>query len=58
MLEVERVALDPAGTFDATIGPTLVSTAKGNIWLVTTVDGAQATARLWQMLEDPKTFAK
>jgi hypothetical protein len=53
---VQRVALDPTGAFDATMGPSLVPDAKGHVWLVTSVDGALASARLWQMLQDPKTF--
>ncbi len=53
---VEQVAPDPAGAFDATTGPTLVPDANGHVWLVTGVDGALATARLWQMLQDPHTF--
>ena len=58
VVTVERVALDPAGAFDAAIGPALVPDAKGHVWLVTGIDGALATARLWQMLQDPKTFGE
>jgi hypothetical protein len=53
---VEQVAQDPTGAFDTTIGPSLVPDANGHVWLVTGVDGALATARLWQMLQDPHTF--
>ena len=44
--------------FNSTIGPTLVPAASGNSWLVKAVDGAAASARLWQMLQDPETFGK
>jgi hypothetical protein len=58
VVSVARVAQDPAGAFDATTGPTLVPDAKGPLWLVTGVDGAAASARLWRMLQDPKAFAQ
>jgi hypothetical protein len=56
VVSVERVAQDPTGPFDANIGPKLVPDGNGHVWLVTGVDGALATTRLWQMLQDPKTF--
>lgn len=56
MTSVERVALDPAAVFDATIGPPLVPDPAGHIWLVTAIDPTAATTRLWQRLKDPKTF--
>ncbi len=37
--------------------PTLALDANGPIWLVSQINGALATARLWQMLLDPTTFA-
>lgn len=56
VVAVQRVALDPAGVFDTTMGPALIPDAKGHVWLVTSVDGVLASTRLWQMLQDPKTF--
>jgi hypothetical protein len=58
IVAIEPVAQDPTGVFDSTTGPTLVPDTNGHIWLVTGVDGAPATARLWQMLQDPKTFGQ
>jgi hypothetical protein len=58
VLAMEPVALDPNGVFDSTMGPSLVPDAKGPVQLVTGVDGALASARLWQMLQDPKTFGR
>jgi len=58
VLAMEPVALDPNGGFDSTMGPSLVPDAKGPVQLVTGVDGALASARLWQMLQDPKTFGR
>jgi hypothetical protein len=37
--------------------PTLGPDPDGRAWLVTASDGAAATARLWQLLLDPATFA-
>lgn len=58
VLGAKQVALDPSGTFDATVGPTLVPSPNANGWLVTAIDGAAAGARLWQMLQDPRTSGK
>jgi hypothetical protein len=52
VVSVSRVAIDPAATFDSTIGPTLVPIVNENVWLVTAVDGVTASVRLWQMLQD------
>ena len=52
---VTRMSLDPAAAFDPATGPPLVPDPGGHIWLVTAIDPAAATARLWQML-GPKTF--
>jgi hypothetical protein len=37
--------------------PTLAPDPNGRAWLVTASDGAAATARFWQLLLDPATFA-
>jgi hypothetical protein len=37
--------------------PLLAPDTNGNAWLVTTSDGARATARLWEILLDPATFS-
>jgi hypothetical protein len=37
--------------------PTLAPDPNGHAWLVTTSDGAAATAELWRQLLDPATFA-
>jgi hypothetical protein len=37
--------------------PTLAPDPTGRAWLVTASDGAAATARFWQLLLDPATFA-
>jgi hypothetical protein len=37
--------------------PTLAPDPAGRAWLVTASDGATATARFWQLLRDPATFA-
>ena len=58
VVAAQRVALDPTGAFDSTMGPALVPDEKGHVLLVTSVDGTLAGARLWQMLQDPKTFGK
>jgi len=58
VVAAERVALDPNGVFDSTMGPALVPDAKGRVLLVTGVDGSLAGPRLWQMLQDPKTFGR
>jgi hypothetical protein len=36
--------------------PTLATDVNGPIWLVSQINGALATARLWEMLLDPTTF--
>ena len=53
---VEKVSQDPNTSFESTTGPNLVPDASGRLTLVTGSDSALATARLWQMLQDPKTF--
>jgi hypothetical protein len=58
VVAVQRVSQDPAASFDATTGPALLPDVNGPAWLVTSSDGALATARLWQLLLDPKTFGK
>lgn len=57
VVDIESVRQDPAAVFDSRTGPTLVpSTSHGQTWLVTGVDPSVASARLQQMLEDPKTY--
>ena len=57
VVDIESVRQDPASVFDSRIGPTLLpSTGAGQTWLVTAVDPGVASARLQQMLEDPKTY--
>ena len=53
---VEKVSLDPNAVFDSSNGPNLVPDVNGPLLLVTSSDGTVATERLWQMLQDPKTF--
>jgi len=55
---VEKVTLDPNAVFDANDGPDLVPDKNGNLSLVTSSDSAVATVRLWQMLQNPKTFGQ
>lgn len=55
VVDVQLVA--PSDPVDTTAGPTLKPADGGHVWLVTRVDSSLATARLWQMLQDPKTFA-
>jgi len=57
-LEVERVsALGTVGA-GATAGPDLTDNPDGPGWLVRRSDGAAATKRFWQLLQDPATFAQ
>jgi hypothetical protein len=35
-----------------------VPDTNGHDWLVTSVDATLANARLWEMLEDPKTYGQ
>jgi hypothetical protein len=42
----------------ATTGPALTTDPEGPLWLVTGVAGQIATARFWELLRDPATFAK
>jgi len=39
-------------------GPDLVADPAGASWLVTQSAGADATARFWQLLLDPKTYGQ
>lgn len=48
--DVQRVAFDTSAGFDAVKGTPMVPNADGPAWLVSSCDGAQAAARLWQML--------
>lgn len=57
VVSVTHVALDPAGTFSTTIGPTLVPSAHGRGWLVTGIAVDAARVKLWEMLNDLKAFA-
>lgn len=57
-VSVTRVAPDPAATFSTTAGPSLVPTANGQGWLVTGINAEGARMRLWELLNDPKTFGK
>ena len=54
---IERVALDPAAVFNSSDGPALVPDPQGPLSLVTSSDGSVAATRMWQMLQDAKTFA-
>jgi hypothetical protein len=55
---VAEVAQDPTVAFSSTTGPSLVPHPDGSNWLVTSIDSASANARLWEMLQDPKTFGQ
>lgn len=55
---VEKVSLDPSAVFDASDGPALIPDKNGKLSLVTSSDGAAASTRLWQMLQDPMTFSQ
>jgi hypothetical protein len=50
---VSRVVQQDVGADDI---PALSSDPGGPVWLVTQVRGSVGTARLWEMLLDPKTF--
>ncbi|MET0791263.1 MAG: hypothetical protein ABW061_07045 [Polyangiaceae bacterium] len=52
-----RATLDSAPP-GSSVGPTLVPSVNGPHWLVTRIDPTVASARLRQMLHDPKTFAE
>jgi hypothetical protein len=43
-------------TADATQPPPLVTNADGSAWVVSSCDTGMAGTRLWQMLNDPRTF--
>ncbi len=53
---IENVSQDPSSSFDSTTGPNLVPDARGRLTLVTGSDCTFVTARLWQMLQDSRTF--
>jgi hypothetical protein len=54
---VEQVAPDPTGAFSSASGPSLVpADTNAHGWLVTSVDATLANARLWDLLQDPKTY--
>jgi len=57
-LDVQSVS--PVGPTEAsaTTGPALKASPDANGWLVRKSDGAAATARFWQLLLDPATFAQ
>jgi hypothetical protein len=52
---VRRVARLSAGAWEDDV-LTLTPDERGHVWLVTESDGAAATARLWELLQDPATF--
>jgi hypothetical protein len=57
-LDVQAVSpVGPTGT-GATAGPALKDNPGAPAWLVRQSDGAAATARFWQLLLDPATFAR
>ena len=58
VVAVEKVAQDPSVGISSTSGASLVTDANGPLWLVTSIDSALATTRLWQMLQDPKTYGQ
>ncbi len=58
VVSVTRVAIDPAATFSTTAGPNLVPTPNARGWLVTGINAEVARVRLWEMLNDPKTFGQ
>jgi hypothetical protein len=58
VVAVQRASQNPAASFDSTTGPALVPDVNGRVWLVTSSDGALATARLWQLLLDARTFGR
>ncbi len=51
-LSVERLSLIDPVVDQPTLGPDPL----GNVWLVTTSDGAVPARRLWELLRDPATF--
>lgn len=57
VVTVQRVTSAGAVESGASSGPELVQNANGPLWLVTQCASALATARLWQLLLDPATFA-
>jgi hypothetical protein len=56
-LAIDQVAAPESAGAEATAGPDLARSNKGNAWLVTRDDGALATAWFWEALLDPSTFA-
>jgi len=52
-LAVSRVAQSDVGSDNI---PVLTNDPNGPVWLVTQINGALATARLWEMLLEPATF--
>jgi hypothetical protein len=55
---VQRASPDTSVAFDDKQGPPLKADDAGNVWVVTKIDAPLAATRLWQMLGDPKTFAR
>ena len=55
---VQRASPDTSVAFDTMQGPPLRPDDAGNVWVVTKIDAPLAATRLWQMLGDPKTFAR
>jgi hypothetical protein len=53
---VQRASPDTSAGFDGVQGPALVPDAAGSAWVVTQIQARLASARLWQMLLDPRTF--
>jgi len=53
---VERVSMSATAVFDPTIGPSLAPDPNGHVFLVTDIDANAAIVRLWQILQDQKTF--
>ena len=47
---------DLSSGFDSTQGPKLVPNPAGEAWIVTQIDAALASSRLWKMLGDPSLF--
>jgi hypothetical protein len=55
---VQRSSPDTTVAYDGMQGPPLRPDDTGNAWVVTKIDAPLAATRLWQMLGDPKTFAR
>ncbi len=55
---VERAAPGSPIGVTATAGPDLLNDPNGPTWVVTECAGATATTRLWELLRDPKTYAR